>query len=233
MNTKEKHSSTRSNVGKKAEASANRKPLFTLKTKCRQLTVGDYIRLVCEDDFVVLVLTGNPDRDALNEAKMAVFSEFAELSGAGESEAGRVFKEITKYREDIFAITTALNMFGSYFDDEIQGRAFTVLERCGIRTKTWTPQTLESDIKRAVNVLKSKELRMRHEIERYNKLSARNEGEKVTEKDIRLEMAVLGSNLHCGISDECNLATYAGYKHANKKQAEAAEDAMQKSKSKK
>ncbi len=216
--------------GRRKVAPEKSKQSFTLKTKCRQLTVGDYIRLVCDDDFDVLVVEGKPDREALNEAQMTIFKEFAELSGAGESEATAIYKEIERYRGDIFAITTALSVFGSYFDDEIKDRAFAILEKCGISTRTWTPKTFESDIKRAMNIVKSKEVRMRHEIEKYNKLAARNEGKKVTEKDIQDEIAIISVGLSLSISDNESLARYAGYKSAYKKKAEAMEAAMLKSK---
>lgn len=197
----------RSSAGKKEAGSGMLKPSYALKDKCRQLTVGDYIEMVCYDNLQPLVLEGKPTTEALNEAKMAVLQEYAELVGAGESEAGMVYKNIVELKGSILAATTALQTFDGYFDEDLRVRACKVLSKCGISTSTWGAQVTEANIKRAAAELKAKQIRLEREIERYNKLAVRSADKKATEGDIRREMVAVGGDSI--ISDDCNLATYA------------------------
>lgn len=211
----------RSSAGKKAVGSGLLQPSYALKSKCRQLTVGDYIEIVCDDNLQPLVLSGTPPAEALNGAKMAVLQEFAELSGAGQSEAGILHKNIVAKQEDIFAATTALQAFDGYFDEELRARACKVLNACGISTGTWGKEVTEANIRRAAAEIKSKQARLDNDVERYNKLVAKADSKKVTESDLRREMVIVGGD--GVVPDDCNLATYAAKVKAHRETIKALE----------
>lgn len=202
-----KSTSTRSSAGKKEAGSGLSKHSYLLKNKCRHLTVGDYIEMVCYDNLQPLVLEGKPTSKVLNEAKMAILQEYAELAGAGESQAGMAYKNIIELQANILAATTALQTFNGYFDDDLKARACKVLSKCGISTGTWGLQVTETQIKRATAELKAKQTLLEREIERYSKLAVEADGKKATEADIRREIVIVGGDSI--IPDDCNLATYA------------------------
>lgn len=228
MNTTKKHTLTRKNAGSKAADPAKSKPSFTLKERCKQLIIGDYIELVCEDNFDVLIVEGKPDREALNEAKMTILTEFGELSGGSESEVASMYDKITQARAQIDAIGTALDVLARDFDGSCFDDACRILQTCGISTRTWRRKTVMSDVKRTAAILKSKEVRLKIDIERYNKMASKSEGKKLTEVDIRVEMSVISSHLKYGIADDCNLATYAAHKKNYVASVKAMERAQEK-----
>lgn len=227
MKTKTKHSQTVSQDGKKTGAPAPSTPSSCLKTRCKQLTVGDYIELVCENDLDILTISGTPTREEQNEAMMAIVSEFATLSGGSESGAMAVYNRIVVARAKIFAISTVINVLTSVWDKEAWSEACKILDECGVSTKTWKPETILTDIKGAERELKALSVRMKIDIEKYNNLAARNEGQKLTEEGIRGEMVAISTGAGLAITDDCNLATYAAHRKAHTARVRALEAAKQ------
>lgn len=189
------------------------------------MTVGDYIELVCENDFDVLTISGNPTREDQNEAMMAIVSEFSTLSGGSESGAMAIYNKIVAARAKILAITTAVNILTSVWNEEAWSEACRILEECGVLTKTWKPETITKDIKGAERELKNLSVRLKLDIEKYNNLASRNEGKKLTEESIRGEMVNISSGAGIAITDDCNLATYAAYRKAHTARVRAMEQA--------
>jgi hypothetical protein len=204
-------------------ARVQQSPSWSLKTRCRELTVLDYIRLVCEGDLSVLVASGKPLDKELEAARADILAELGELSGGGKSEARSLHDAIEAYRADIFAATTALSIFEGVFDDELRERACKVLDACGIDTRAWGKEITEANIKRAIAEIKAKNSRLELKVKEYSQMAAKNEGKAVTEADIRLEMVILSADLSHSIADDCNLATYAAYRKAHKERVKALE----------
>lgn len=146
---------------------------------------------------------------------MAIVSEFAALSGGGESGAMAIYNKIVMARAKMFAISTVINVLISVWDKDTWGEACRILGECGISTKTWKPETILTDIKGAERELKALSVRMKIDIEKYNNLAARNEGQKLTEEGIRGEMVAISTGAGLSITDDCNLATYAAHRKAH------------------
>ncbi len=199
-------------AGSKVDVSENYKSSFILRDRCRDLTIRDYIELVCEDNFDVLISKGIPDRDALNEAKMAILSEFGILSGGAESDTAKAYDKIIRLRAQIEAIGMTTDIMIADIDGGCFSEGCRILQMCGVSVRTWKFETIAQDIKRALAFMKTKEARLKVETERYNNLASRSEGAKLTESDIRNEMSAISAHLKYGISDDCNLATYAAHR---------------------
>jgi hypothetical protein len=225
MAKKKNQSWTASQAGNKTAARAQQSPSWSLKTRCRELTVLDYIRLVCEDDLTVLVASGKPlDRD-LDTARADVLAEFAELSGASDGGGMALFNEIYAMRAQRVSYLAAMSAMGELFED---GREF--FRSKGFDVSGWTAEEPRKWLKRINGEIKAIDGRMALKVKEYNKMAAQNEGKKATEADIRLEMVILASDLSHSIADDCNLATYAAYKKAHRERVKALE--MVKSKQK-
>lgn len=218
---------SRLSAGKQTDAPASLKPSSSrIKTACRDLTVRDYIEMVCFDNNEVLAIGGNPSKDELNAARMTVLTEFAKLSGSGEGEAGHLFAAIVNRQRKAQSIEIILRVFASgMYDDEARDTAYSTLTGWGIRTATWGDRPTEADIRRVDAILLSEKNRLAKDIESYNKLAAKNEGKKITESDVRGEMVAISLSGQLPISDECNLATYAAYRKSHIERAKALEAA--------
>lgn len=211
---------TASQVGTETAQSS---PSWSLKTRCRDLTVIDYIRLVCDGDLSVLVATGTPLDKDLEMAKADVLAEFAELSGASESEGMMILNEIYSLRAQRASYLAAMMAMGELFDD---GKEF--FRSKGFDVSGWSAENPAKCLKRINAAIKAIDLKIGLKVKEYNKLAAKTEGKSIAEGDIRMEMAILSTDMSHTIGDDCNLATYASYKKSNKERAKALAAVMSK-----
>lgn len=205
----EKPNSTRKSSGKRKAAPENSKKSFILKGKCRLLTIGEYIELICEDNLSILIVEGKPDAEALNEAKMDVISEFSELSGdEGSSAIVDSLRKIYKYRAEIMGMTIALKNIYARFEE-----AVAVLRRFGIRGDVSNdPESIGKFIKRVQAEMKSRSTRMQTEINSYNSLSTKNESKPLAAQNVFDEMSIISQFVKYGIDTGTNLALYASHR---------------------
>lgn len=198
------HSTTKKS-GKKRAKPENLKKSYTLKNKCRLLTIGDYIELICEGNSSVLIAEGRPDAEALNEAKMGIISEFSELSAEeGSSAILDCLRKIYKYEAEIVAMTIALKHLDTLFDESV-----ALLQRLGVRAK---PDNMTVFIRRAHAEIKSRNIRRQSEIKLYNSLSSKSDGKKLTSQDVFDEMSDIIQALKVNIDVGTNLALYASHR---------------------
>lgn len=183
----------------------------------------DYIRLVCDGDLSVLVATGTPLDKDLEMAKADVLAEFAELSGASESEGMMILNEIYSLRAQRASYLAAMMAMGELFDD---GKEF--FRSKGFDVSGWSAENPAKCLKRINAAIKAIDLKIGLKVKEYNKLAAKTEGKSIAEGDIRMEMAILSTDMSHTIGDDCNLATYASYKKSNKERAKALAAVMSK-----
>jgi hypothetical protein len=195
--------------GKATENPEQPKASFTLKTACRELTVRDYIEIVCYDNYARLIVEGEPDSESLQIAVASVLSEFAILSGNSKSEISSIYSNINIYRAKRLIVTVALNLVQSFIEDNMYAEINSMLGDIGIFMKPWDESTHEINVKRLKSQLTLFESKLQKEIERYNRYAEKNKNYKQSEIDVRMEMVIIGNDSNQTISDDCNLATYA------------------------
>lgn len=222
MSLKKRRRLMRSNAGPTEIIQESPKSLSCLKTRCRELTVGDYIRLVCDNDNSVLFLSGEASDSDIQDAKNSIFAEFAILSGVEEGELAKLYREMAAIEEDIFVIYHVISELHGMLLLEDRELAYKILNKCGVSTTGWSPETFKKDAKRALSIAKAKEVRLREKSERYRKLSEKTD-KKTSESDIRTEMVAISRGAQLTINDDCNLATYAAYKKAHIEMGKAIE----------
>ncbi len=212
--------STDSTSGTEAE---RLKPLSNLKTRCRDITVGEYIRLICENDLSVLVLSGSPDESQKETARMEVLSEFSELSGNENTDILMTsLGQIYQYRAQYCSYVAAMVAMEYLFED---GKEF--FRTRGVNVSTWNKDEPEIAFKRIKSELKAIEMKMAAKVKEYNSKAAKVADKSVTAKDIRAEMAVLSKHQGHSIADDCNLEMYAGYRMSYNHYIKAMEHAKQ------
>lgn len=218
---RQKHSNAILQDAQKTESTVQLQPSFSLKRKCSELTIGEYIQLVCDNKLDVLVLLGNPDNATLLEAKMAILIEYSELS-AGTNLSGSMshFLAIQRYAADYLQIRIASALIGFEWD-----KAVDLLRGIGAVTSKIDKNNPERTAKYIQALAALKATQYEKAIADYNKLAGSNEkGKKITERDIRKEMVIVGGD---GIiSDACNLATYAAKVSVYRERQKAIEDAQ-------
>ncbi len=181
----------------------------------------DYIRLVCDGDLSVLVASGTPLEKDKEAAKMDVLSEFAELSGnESTSAAMSLMAKIYELRAQRLSYIAAMYALDGEFDG---AREFFRLR--GFDVSGWTQENPRKALKRINAEIKGIDLRLSLKIKEYNALVATKDGKAPTERDIRVEMAVLSQHQNHAITNDCDLATYAGYKHTYGIHVKSLEDA--------
>jgi len=191
---------------------------LSLKTRCRDLTVLDYIRMVCEGDLSVLVVSGTPLDTELERAKSEVLAEFAELAGATDTAAMSILLEITELRRQRVAYLAALLAMGDLFDE---GKEF--FRSKGFDVSGWSADKPEKAMKRINSAIKAIDNKMALAVKEYNKTAVKAGGKAITEADIRMEMAILSTDMSHAIDDDYNLASYAVRKKVHKEQMRALE----------
>lgn len=211
----------------KTENTAQLQPSFSLKDKCSELTVGDYIQLICHDDTSVLVKEGMPDKLALQDAKMAVIFDYATLSG-GSNLYGSFdyYNAIMGLKCDLLQIRIAVKILPFEWD-----KAVEMLKACGARASKLDKDNLERTMDHIESVVALKTTQLEKALTDYNKRASKTEDKKTTEADIRREMVLVGGD---GIiPDDCNLATYAAKVRVYRERNKAIEDAKRRTVSKK
>jgi hypothetical protein len=131
-NTAENSTSNPKNAGKKAEKTV-RSSNISLYDRCDITPLSIYIDVTCDDRLEKLVISGNPTRGELEEAKAKLTQEFSELCGNGET------KILTENACDFFrkqnavtGIDISIRLIASGKYEE----AITFLSKSGIRCTT-------------------------------------------------------------------------------------------------
>lgn len=200
---------------------------FSLKEKCAELTIGEYIRLVCHNENRVLIKSGDPDKFALNDAKMGVIVEYATLSGGTNLRGSFGYYEtILALKCDLLQIRIAAQLMASQWNE-----AVAMLKRCGAQVSRLVRDDIAKTSDYIESLIKMKTTHLEKAVTDYNKRATKEGGKKLTEADVRREMVIVGGD---GIiPDECNLATYAAKVMVYREQIKAFEDAKRRSVSKK
>lgn len=223
---KQNRSTATSQDAQNSENTAPLQPSFSLKSKCSELTVGDYIRLICHDDTDVLVKEGTPDKLSLGDAKMGVIFDYASLSGGANLHGSfRYWEAIMGLKCDLLEIKIAVQLLPVEWD-----KAAGILKSCGAQVS----RLKQDDPERTADYIQSlatlKTTQLEKAVADYGKRAGKTDGKKTTEADIRREMVLVGGD---GIiPDDCNLATYAAKVRVYRERNKAFEDAKRRTVSK-
>jgi hypothetical protein len=215
-----------SSAGKsQAESQDILQPSFTLKGSCSELTVGEYIRILCHDEYRRLILSGTPSDRDLRQAFASILQEYAFLSG--HDNAGGMFTDwntMVSLRASIIRATIAANIL--VFDQKL---AIEVLSHTSMSNIEALEDMDENKCLQLIkNYIDMLSVRAEEAVIKASKKAKKSEGKKITEKDIRLEMAIIGGD---GIiPDDCSLALYAGKVNAYRLKQDALKKAAKETK---
>jgi hypothetical protein len=199
-------------------------PSSNLKTRCRDLTVLDYIRLVCEDDLSVLIAAGKPLAHELEAARTEVLTELSGLSGNdGPSATKMLLGNIYALKAQRLSFIAAMGAMADCFDESKE-----FFRSCGVNVDGWSFDTVDKHLKRVNAEIKAIDVRLAAKVKEYNSMAAKSGERETVEKDIRAEMAILGQHQGFAITDNCNLADYASYRQSFNNHLKALESAKQK-----
>jgi hypothetical protein len=177
--------------------------------------------MVVDGDLSVLVLSGKPLLGELESAKMEVLAEFAELSGNDATTAAMsVMAKIYEYRAQRLSYIYAMFAMEGGFES---GKEF--FKNAGFDVSGWSAENPNRYLKRINAEIKAVDTKIALKVKEYNSMAANRDGKAITEKDIRTEMAVLSKNQGHAVGDDCNLATYAGYRQSYNIYVKSLEDA--------
>lgn len=191
------------------EETRTRSP-YTLIDNCEKCTLAIYMDLVCENKVESLIISGKPSADALEAARMAIITEYAELSGSGglSREMSR-YKAYMEYRAQVYFLNLCLMAVqGGEYDVAVEN-----LNKFGFRCKVPVNDAQQEALAKRIEAeIKHKMIRLKNARKDYEKLTAEKETVIITRKMFLDELAVVSKVIGFRISTGVSLAEYASYK---------------------
>lgn len=198
MSTKGDYTQTGSNAGQKAAGSEGcaRSSVYS---KCAECPVYAYRDALCNDNLYALAKSGNPTAEELEEARNALTTEFAELTGNMSMKAANMkATRIMALRCRIMALSVAALSAG----DEHAAALF--------KTYGWGKLPKEVQIKRAEAKIKEFTVQMNKAAAQSTKRKERAP-QHITEAEFNMQGAIVSRWLGFHLSDRMMLAEWAGY----------------------
>lgn len=165
-----------------------------------------YIKMVCDGDLSVLVVSGNPDNDTLEAARIKIASEFSMLSGSSDK-LTVAMRNVYFYHSLILTYAICGDLVSAGEAEE----AARVLNEKGVRCSV--PRTEEERtklLKRIKSAITEKKLRLKEEDRRMKSLQEKKGG-NATREDFMGTLVALSRHAGFRISTEITLSEYAAY----------------------
>lgn len=191
------------------EETKTRSP-YTLIDSCEKCTLAVYMDMVCDNKVESLIVSGKPSTDALEAAKLAIITEYSELSGSpGLSREMSKYKAYMEYRAQLHFLNLCLMAVqGGEYDVAVENLNLFGF-RCKVPDSDAKQETL---IKRIEGEIKNKMIRLKNARKDYEKLTAEKEVVTITRKMFYDELAALSKFHEFRITPAVSLAEYASYK---------------------
>lgn len=201
-----KHTSTGKVAGKKQEDPGKQRKSYTIYNNCYDCPLKVYIEIVCNDNLDALIISGEPPREELEEARDRIFSEFNEMSGTSESRRTTLLRESRLYRSQIIGLITSLHII-SLGEADID-----LLKDFGIRYKVpEDADELNSLINKISAKISERKIRYNKAISELEKLNEREKGKKVKPMDFINQLVSLSKWAGFRIGTDVSLAEYSAY----------------------
>ena len=174
-----------------------------------------YIKMVCDGDLSVLVVSGNPDDDTLEAARIKIVSEFSMLSGSSDK-LTVAMRSVYFYHSLILTYAICGDLVSVGETEEV----VRVLNEKGVRCSV--PKTEEERrklLKRIKSAITEKKLRLK-EADRRMKSLQDKKGSKATREDFMATLVALSKNVGFRITTDITLSEYAAYLKNYKQEVE-------------
>lgn len=205
MKKKIKHISKGKSAGQKTDSRAESSRLYVIYDTCDKCPLWAYISLVCDDDLSALVISGNPPREVLEDAKINIIHEFAEASGsAGMTLVASVRKEYYLSRTHILGLGISVQAIRSG-DHEA---AFEYLRKHGIMPSDDT-NAIEKLIGQVENKISLKKVSMERAIKRMESSIGNNK--PPARDDFEDQLVIISKHVGFNLDSSITLRRYAGY----------------------
>jgi len=191
---------------------------YSLYDTCDVCPLSVYIDLICNDNLRALIKYGTPKDEVLQEAKLKLCAEFAELSGDETAKAiFTAIRDVYMYQSQVALVTVVLNLLKSKISDGLP-----YLKSIGLNVAM--PKR-ESDyvqaIKRVNGFLKGRVIRYKEAYKQYELLSKGNGKSKgIKSSDFTDILVHLSKNAGFRLTTDISLAEYASYLKLYKKDIE-------------
>lgn len=213
-----RHTTTEKNAGQKPENRERQLKSYSIYSSCYTCPLNVYIRVVCDNDFNALVISGNPTEDAIKEAAGKLFAEFSQL--CGDSSASRhntLLREIYMYRAQIVGYSICARLM---LMDDLEC-AVKNLNELGFRCKMpENEKEIESLGERLSSKIKEKTIRMKKAQKDFESLKETKQGEKPTRRYFVDQLIEISKWLGFRVTDDITIAEYASYLNKMKEYVE-------------
>ena len=188
---------------------------YDIISDCDRCTLEMYIKMVCDGDLSVLVVSGNPDNDTLEAARIKIVSEFSMLSGSSDK-LTVAMRSVYFYHSLILTYAICGDLVSVGETEEV----VRVLNEKGVRCSV--PKTEEERrklLKRIKSAITEKKLRLK-EADRRMKSLQDKKGSKATREDFMATLVALSKNVGFRITTDITLSEYAAYLKNYKQEVE-------------
>lgn len=215
MSIMENTTSAQKNGGRKKRR-AKSKNSYVIYDTCSKCPYAAYVDVVCNDNVQALIVSGTPSDEVLQEAKMSLISEFAQLSGNSQSSA--LIASISKiylYRNQITGLGIAHYGIINGLVEDVK----PFLKSVGIVTTAKDSDTVMIDnLLRKIDTKTRKiKTNLKIELGRYENISKTSGGKKITEEDFNAQHVALCAYFKFSIPQTISAAQYAAYVKQYKK----------------
>lgn len=187
---------------------------YDIISDCDRCTLETYIKMACDGDLSVLIVSGNPGDDVLEAARLKIVSEFSVLSGSSDGMSNAMRKAYFYH-----SLLLTLSVCGELIAFGEQEEAVRVLNEKGIRCSA--PKTEEERmklLKRIKSAMTEKRLRLKEEERRMKSMESK--GKKATREDFMETLVALSRHAGFRITTGITLSEYAAYLKDYKREIE-------------
>lgn len=197
------------NAGRKTAVKGFSKESYTLYDTCDKCLLSVYIDVVCNDNNMALVISGNPNDEVLTTTRMNLIMEFSELSGNEYTNRyHNVIRQIYSYKSVINGLNMAMNLVSlGRFNISVD-----YLNKNGVPCKApKTGKELEFLIKKIQGVIKGKLVKYMELSKKYENINKEFPSETPTPQYYTENLIMLSKYVGYKLDKSITLAEYAGY----------------------
>lgn len=206
MNRKKKDTLTVKSAGRTPDDRENCSNSYVIINRCSKCPLWVFIDLVCHYNLSALIVEGNPPESALNDAKMDLLSEFAELSGnKSNKQITDNYKSISLYRAKIVGLSICIDSLS--FGELEKIKPFISMN--GIRLKG--NETYEMIQRKIESKIKFLDIKLREEMKRYEVSISNGTGKKISSDHFTEQLVQLSKHAGFRLTTDIMLSEYAAY----------------------
>ena len=179
---------------------------YDIISDCDRCTLEMYIKMVCDGDLSVLVVSGEPGEDVLEAARIKIVSEFSVLTGSSDKMMS-VTRKVYFYHSLILTYAICGDLIAAGEVEE----AVKVLNQKGVRcTVPVNVEEREKLLKRIKSAITEKKIRLKEENKRMKELQEKKSG-KVKREDFIQTLVALSKHAGFRLTTGISLTEYAAY----------------------